>query len=215
MTKAEAVKREPKRSSLPGRSGRHPIVAAVGAAVAALVLGACSSGDQGMQVQVRADTSVIATTTTAVVAPWEPPVTAAPAARSAPTTVAGAVPTPTTVAGAVPATTADATVPRPPGRVDGMLHVAAGDTMAHVVLERENGTPVGRYETGTTSHFAFDGLEAGTYRLRNGGETTPVTDEAGVSLASQWTARSELFNLADGQSASFTCGPDQQSCTPA
>lgn len=205
MTKAEAVKRGPKRSSLPGRSGRHPIVAAVGAAVAALVLGACSSGDQGMQVQVRADTSVIATTTTAVVAPWEPPVTAAPAARSAPTTVAGAV----------PATTADATVPRPPGRVDGMLHVAAGDTMAHVVLERENGTPVGRYETGTTSHFAFDGLEAGTYRLRNGGETTPVTDEAGVSLASQWTARSELFNLADGQSASFTCGPDQQSCTPA
>ncbi len=168
--------------------------------MAALVLGACASEDQGMQVQVRAERPVIATTTTAVVAAVVPPVTA--------------VPTPTT-AGAVPTTTSNAIVPRPPGRVEGMLHVAAGDTTAYVVLEREDGTPVGRYETGSTSHFAFDGLEAGTYRLRNGGETTPVTDEAGVSLASQWTARSEPFNLADGQSTSFTCGPNQQSCTPA
>ncbi|MBI1843997.1 MAG: hypothetical protein HYR89_05255 [Actinobacteria bacterium] len=183
-------------------------MAAAGAAFLASVLGACASGDQGMQVQVRADTSVIATTTTTVVpevTASEPPVTAEAPSR----------PATATATTAVPATTADAPVPRSSGRVSGMLHVAAGNTMAYVVLEREDGTPVGRYETGATSPFAFDGLGAGTYRLRNGGETTPVTDETGVSLASQWTARSELFNLADGQSAAFACGPDQQSCTPA
>ncbi len=205
MTKLDPVKPGPKQSSLPGRSGRHPVVAAAGAALLASVLGACASDNQGMQVQVRADKSVIATTTTVVpvVMASEPPATAEAPSR------------PATATTAVPATTTDAPVPRSPGRVSGMLHVAAGNTMAYVVLEREDGTPVGRYETGATSPFAFDGLGAGTYRLRNGGETTPVTDETGVSLASQWTARSELFNLADGQSAAFACGPDQQSCTPA
>jgi len=189
MTKLDPVKPGPKQSSLPGRSGRHPVVAAAGAALLASVLGACASDNQGMQVQ--------------VVMASEPPATAEAPSR------------PATATTAVPATTTDAPVPRSPGRVSGMLHVAAGNTMAYVVLEREDGTPVGRYETGATSPFAFDGLGAGTYRLRNGGETTPVTDETGVSLASQWTARSELFNLADGQSAAFACGPDQQSCTPA
>lgn len=175
------------------------MVVTIAAGVATLVLGACGSGDEELGIEVRSARTTIDVTTTTVtrtqggsVAPHSAPVESEPPA------------------GSVPAL--DTT--RSPGRVSGVLHVSTGESLAHVVIEHEDGSFVARHESASTGPFVFEGLDPGTYRLRNGAESEPVIDEAGAAISSQWSARSDLFTLDHGQDAYFVCGLDRQVCTP-